>query len=446
MIQQQHTFPNQLKIIYEKSISSIPLSSIQVFCQIGSVHEPPNLKGASHTIEHMCFKGTKKHPDADSVFGVSVGSEFNAYTEKLFTCYYMKCMDNNLHNCINLLSDILFHSFFHSTDYEKEKNVVKEENIKDEDDLENILEEEGDLLLFGNHPYGQPVDTFKYHFKNSLPLKKVFEFYKKYYVPSNIIISIVSSLSFDTILSFLEKSYFHRPSETSSPPPPIDSFVHKKGPSYKLVEKKTLTTYISIGFCICPYDSCDKYSLEVFNTILSGGMNSFLFHVLREQNGLTYSSDVDITYFKNAGSFTIYTEESHDKIIKNGKKKGVLPLLIDTLCYFVKNGITKKQLLDAKEIIQENRLRNLEDTDTIAEYNGIELILYTSDIIPYSELFSKKYKPITIENVNSVIRKYFSPENMNVCLVGDHLPSLRQVQEICSDFSISQKSLDIKTD
>jgi predicted Zn-dependent peptidase len=95
--------------------------------------------------------------------------------------------------------------------------------------------------------------------------------------------------------------------------------------------------------------------------------------------------------------------------------------------------------LDAKEIIQENRLRNLEDTDTIAEYNGIELILSTSDIIPYSELFSKKYRPITIENVNSVIRKYFSPENMNVCLVGDHLPSLRQVQEICSDFSINNK-------
>jgi predicted Zn-dependent peptidase len=52
---QTHIFDNGLKIIYQKSYSILPITSIQVFCDVGSAHEPENMRGFAHFIEHMCF-------------------------------------------------------------------------------------------------------------------------------------------------------------------------------------------------------------------------------------------------------------------------------------------------------------------------------------------------------------------------------------------------------
>jgi len=427
-------FPNGLKIIYEKSINKIPITVIQVYCKIGSIYEPNDLRGVSHMIEHMCFKGTKKHPTANSIFEVSIGSDFNAYTEKMITCYFMKCLDKNLHNCIQILSDIMFHSFFHTGDYENEKSVVKEENIKNADELDSIVNEEIEKLIFKNTPFQFPIDTLDYHKSNhSLPLKSVYEYYKKHYIPQNFIISIHSSIPFQSVVSILKNSFFFK---EKNPPnyvfPSLSENSVQTVPSIKLVLKESITTYISIGFLTCPYSSNDKYFLEIFETILSGGMNSYLFTILRDKNGLTYSSDVDTNFFNTIGSFSIYTEVDQNKVIHNGKKKGVLPIIIDTIRHFVKNGITKKQLDHAKNIIHENIIRSLEDTGTKAEHNALEFILRGGTfIIPYDSLFDTVYKNATIDNVNSVIRKYFTYSNMSVCLVGSHLPSLEIVKNIC---------------
>ena len=87
--------------------------------------------------------------------------------------------------------------------------------------------------------------------------------------------------------------------------------------------------------------------------------------------------------------------------------------------YFVKHGITKKQLTDAKTILMEEHIRSLEDTETIAEHNGLEYLLKSNSlIVPYDQVFRMKYKPITVEQINVVIRRYFTDKQMNICLVG----------------------------
>jgi predicted Zn-dependent peptidase len=431
MIVQQ--FPNGLSVIYEKS--NIPITSINIYCKLGSVNEPDHLHGVSHMIEHMCFKGTKNHPTANSIFNVSIGSEFNAYTDKFVTCYYMQCLDKNIHHCVDILSDVIFHSFFHKADYENEKNVVKEENIKNADELDVISCEETESLIFKGTPYANSIDTLDYHKdKKSLPRKSVYEYYKKHYIPSNIVISIHSSISVDKIMPLLKKSYFYKTVSLSSTILPMNpQLPNESKTQYKFINKDSITTYISIGFLTCSYVSPEKYSLEILSTILSGGMNSYIFTLLRDKNGLTYSSDVDTNYFKETGSFSIYTEEHYSKVIHNSRKKGVLPLLIDAIRHFVKNGITKKQLSDAKEILQENMIRDLQYVGTKPEHNAIEYIMRNGEFIePYDSLFEKKYKNITISDVNYVIRKYFTASNMNVCLVGNHLPSLETVQRVCT--------------
>lgn len=87
-----HSFQNGFKLVHEKINNNLS-SSINVFCDVGSIYEPESLKGASHFIEHMCFKGTKKVPKAKDIYLTydKIGAYLNAYTEKRYTCYTVKC-------------------------------------------------------------------------------------------------------------------------------------------------------------------------------------------------------------------------------------------------------------------------------------------------------------------------------------------------------------------
>ena len=58
---------NGLQIIYQKPESSIPISSVQVFCNLGNIHSPQGMNGVTHFVEHMCFEGTKDHPDFNKI-------------------------------------------------------------------------------------------------------------------------------------------------------------------------------------------------------------------------------------------------------------------------------------------------------------------------------------------------------------------------------------------
>ena len=77
---------------------------------------------------------------------------------------------------------------------------------------------------------------------------------------------------------------------------------------------------------------------------------------------------------------------------------------------------------------------NLEDNDVLAEHIGKEFLLYgvKRKIISYSDIYETYFKNITKENINTVIRKYFKPENMSVCIVGEQIPSQRVIENECS--------------
>jgi predicted Zn-dependent peptidase len=422
----RQTLTNGFNIVYELLPENC-LTSIHLYCKVGSIHEPPNLRGVSHLIEHMCFKGTALHPTAADIFGVSVGSEFNAYTDKEMTCYYIKCLNRHVPDCIRLLHDMVFHSCFRKTGFDKEKNVVIEENTQDADDTDTIMEEKMNSLLFHNTVYAFPVDTLRYHSSrsgsSSLELNEVKKYYKTHYVPNNMVLSVVSSIPWKTVASLIIPIFEDPVTNNTNISTREGKLVEGKLVEGKLVEGKLVegklvkglqkiihknkhTTNISLGFVTCPYSSDDKSCLELFSAILGGGMNSYLFTIMREQNGLTYHSEVNTEYFQTTGSFVVTLEEDSNKIMRNGEKKGVLPLLMDCFRHFVKKGVTCKQLKDAKEIVYETMIRDAEDSYTIAEYNAMEF-MYCEKRIPYMEQFHKKYKHITIENINAVIQKYF---------------------------------------
>jgi predicted Zn-dependent peptidase len=439
-----HTFPNGFRVIYEKPRNSILVSDIQVFCKVGSAMETADTRGVSHFIEHMVFKGTKKMPLSKDISKTydEIGAYFNATTNKSYTNYIVKCEDVYVKNCILVLGDMLMNSVFNKTEFEKEKKVVVEETILREDSGSIRIENMYDASVYRGSSYENPIDTFVYHKPGSFDYDKVIDFYKMFYRPSNMAISIVSHVPFKKFIEILTHSDFTQ--ELSSYPVfhcpnPVISYDPQTEPQYIIERRKGLNTmHLVIGFRTCSQYSPDKYALNILSNILGGFMNARLFSTLRAANGLTYSSYADTSYYSILGDFSISAETDPAKLFVNkgtgkGIGKGVLPLLVDIIVDLQKHGVTIKELCIAKSNLKGSMTISEESNSNACFHNGSKLILYDdgTPITSYHDRYIRFYKDITQKNINDVIKKYFIKSNMTLCILGEHIPTLKSVKSIC---------------
>jgi predicted Zn-dependent peptidase len=131
------------------------------------------------------------------------------------------------------------------------------------------------------------------------------------------------------------------------------------------------------------------------------------------------------------GDITIYAETDTTRLIKNGNDKGVLPLIFDILSDIVRNGVHADELNLAKSYVDGTINTSLDNGNGKCENNGLSAILYPAEpICSRSNRFDMYYKGITKDDINEVARKYFTPNNMTVCIAGGKLPSLAHVTRI----------------
>jgi len=154
-------------------------------------------------------------------------------------------------------------------------------------------------------------------------------------------------------------------------------------------------------------------------------MSSRLFMILREENGLTYTSYASNDYYEHTGSFLVYAECDANKVFVNGSKDkpGVFPLIIQMIRDLVKDGITRQELELAKSSYRGKMLVSVENADSIASYNGKNALFGIVNPPEYDYVYEKIIKPLSLSEINRAIRKYFRMENMIVSVVGRTPPT-----------------------
>jgi predicted Zn-dependent peptidase len=432
----RYRFRNGLKLIHQSVGHLVPITSIFVYIKFGSINELERFeKGIAHFIEHMCFKGTYKLKSAIDIVRIydGIGAYFNAETTKEFTCYKVRCANEHVPNSIKVLSDMIFHSTLKKKDVDLERNVVMEENIRADDDPKTSIENAIYRRLYNGTPYSDPVDDTSFHSTGSLTQKDIVQTYRRFYQPNNMGLSIISNLSFQTIKRLVYNSSFVIQSEI---PPQIQfeyRVLESPGIQYELVPKKGISaTNLSISFRICKYGYPDMYPLYLLSSILGGYMSSRLFMILREKWGLTYTSKCKTLHHSSYGHFEFYTMCDHKSMMKNNKNPGVLLVILDIIKDLLHKGITQKELADAKGNLKGQFTISMEQSQNKCIHNGMEYIVFDIDEpTQYESLYDKYYASVSKKQINELIRKYFVPENMLVCLVGEHLPALNSIKRTC---------------
>ena len=151
-----------------------------------------------------------------------------------------------------------------------------------------------------------------------------------------------------------------------------------------------------------------------------------MFMLLREENGLTYTSYASTDFFEHMGDFKLFAECNPNKFFHNGNKPGVLPLLVNMVNTL---NITEKELNDAKQYIERNYKMKCEDPDIIAKYNGKNTLMGINSLA-YNNKYATLYAPITVNQVNDCVKKYFKWNNAVISVVGAYPPSYKSVSNI----------------
>jgi predicted Zn-dependent peptidase len=398
-------------------VITIPMLSMEsatviVMAGAGSRYETRQNSGISHFLEHMAFKGTDKRPTAMDISSLidGMGGEFNAFTGKETTGYYIKSAKDKVETSLDVLSDMLMHSKLDPVEIEKEKGVIIEEINLYEDNPARKLGDIYEQLLYGDTPLGWDIAGDKAIIR-SIERTDFLAYLGELYSASNLTVVIAGGIDSDQAFAQVEKAFgemkqfktktFEKASEKQDKPAVL------------VKQKQTEQIHVAIGFRTVPISSPKRYPLSVLSAILGGGMSSRLFHEVREKRGLAYyvrsSSDEydDVgTFVSTAGIDPKRVLEAVEVIIAEYSKvsRGQMAL-------------TDEELTKAKEFLKGHLVLDLEDSRSVAGFYAHQELL--EDKIENPDDVVAQIEKITKEDIEAVGKEFFNEKTLNLALIGN---------------------------
>ena len=399
---------NGLRYIYNHQPNSSSIS-ILILVRYGAGFDEKS--GTAHLLEHILFKGTYKRPNTKEIMAEfnSVGTHFNAYTSKTFTGYHCKGAYTHLELNLDLLSDLVANTNFYTTEFlnelEKEKQIVIEELKAIKDSNKDAMFESIERNIFkGTLGFSAQNDINSI---NSITLEDVINTYKKYYVGSNIIVSINGNLgkSKEKLPEMLETYLGGLPIGKPNPNRFDSKFLNHPTTKLNIISKPEINkALVSLTYLDEGYKNREKYyMMELFRRVFVDLTSGRLFQEIREKKGLIYSIRSGHSLYDYLGYLTIVTSTEKKKL------KELLEELKIHINKIGTTGLTQKEFEIAKNNYTSGLLLGLDDTMTLAEYNAYELFYQYDGFTSYSDI-EPIIRSFTLEQMNEFIHNLITKE------------------------------------
>jgi predicted Zn-dependent peptidase len=281
---QRDTLDNGLRVLradlpYAQSVA------VMIMLAAGSRYETPDVSGIAHFSEHMFFKGTERRPTARDIAGEidAIGGEFNAFTGKENTTYYVKCAAEHRDVALDVLVDMLRNSRFDESEIEREKGVIVEEMNMYYDTPRDYIGGVYEQLLWGDQPLGRDIIGTKETIRDAT--RDTFRGYlDRWYKPSRMVLGVAGRIG-DGLLERAQELLGDLADEETGEPEPAAPYTDGR---IKVYTKASEQAHVILGVPSRPLDHPDRYPLQLLSTALGGGMSSRLFTEVRERRGLAY--------------------------------------------------------------------------------------------------------------------------------------------------------------
>lgn len=281
---ERHTLDNGLRVL-TANLDHAQSVTCMVMLAAGSRYETPDTNGIAHFSEHMFFKGTERRPSARDIAGEidAIGGEFNAFTGKEYTAYYVKCAAEHRDVALDVIVDMLRNSRFESEEIEREKGVIIEEMNMYFDTPRDYIGGVYESLLYGDQPLGWDIIGRKETVRGAT--RDTFMSYlHHWYKPPRMVLGVAGRIG-DDVLERAQELLGDIPGAKTGEPEPARGYQSER---VRVFTKQSDQAHLILGVPSYPLEHPDRYALQMVATVLGGGMSSRLFTEVRERRGLAY--------------------------------------------------------------------------------------------------------------------------------------------------------------
>ena len=395
--------PSGLRIVTEE-VSTSRSAAVGIWANVGSRDEVKSVAGASHFLEHLLFKGTKRRTALEISSSIeAVGGEMNAFTGQEYTCFYARVIDNDLPLAVDVVTDLITSSNFTAEDVDSERTVVLSEIAVRDDDPSDYIHELYLDTVYGDSPIGRSilgtVDSI-----NKMPRNSIYNYYKKHYQPENLVVSVAGNVKHKKVVKLVEEA-LARDNFLDAPPKKHQTRIATpvKTPGLGkvgIIDRKTEQAHILYGFPGLARNDERRFALSVLSSAVGGGMASRLFHEIREKRGLAYTTYSYPQQFAGTGTLAFYAG------CKVEKAEEVIKPMREISESVAQHGLTAEEISRAKGAVTGGLILGQEDTGSRMSRIGKSELVY-GEIMSFDDILAK-VRSVTPEQVHQLARDLFT--------------------------------------
>jgi len=418
------------KLNYGLKLLAVPMKNTNtvtalVIVGTGTKYETKEINGISHFLEHMFFKGTIKRPNNLAISSEldSMGAEFNAFTTKEYTGFWVKSVRKNLDSILDIVSDMLLNSQFPVAEIDRERGVILEEINMYQDSPMYLVEDVLEELLYGDTPAGWNVLGPKENIRK-ITRDDFIKYVHSQYGSKNTIVCLAGNLggsdaqTIKMINKYFDRDNFKKWGSDFSEKQVV---VEKQSqPQVKIHYKETDQAHLALGVRTFGYSHKDKTIAKMISIILGGSMSSRIWSNLRERHGLGYYVHTNSEFYSDSGYLATRAGVKIEEVLK------AIKIILEEYKRIVEKSVEKKELQRTKDLLRGRIALQLETSDNLAEWYGRQAIFNhtlartikkTEKIVSPSD-YIKEIDKITAVDIRRVARQIFGNQKLNLAIIG----------------------------
>jgi zinc protease len=399
-----YTLKNGMKVILAPDASR-PVVNLQVWYKVGSKDERAGRTGFAHLFEHMMFRGSKNvGPEEHMRYVRELGGSLNAYTSFDQTVYWQTFPSHYLERILWLEADRMESLVINEENFQKEREVVKEERrLRTENPpfgllLEKVLSEVYRTYPYKHSPIGSMEDL------NNATTKDVQEFFDTYYVPNNATLVIVGDFEPKQAMGFVQKHLGRLPRGKDVPRVTAQEPPQKEFREIKTTLPNTPLPVVISAYHLPPIGHPDSYALEIASAILSAGQSSRIYRQLVYDEQVALQAAGQALLLEGPSLFFAFAIANQGKDIREASSS--LQMVLETI---KTEQVTADELSKAKNQISSRYILGRQSMQQKADALGRAAVLLGGPEAYNTEL--AKYQAVSAADVQRVCQKYLASTN-----------------------------------
>jgi predicted Zn-dependent peptidase len=403
------------RVISEK-VPSVRSVALGFWIGAGSRDEKDDRAGASHFIEHLLFKGSRRY-DAQQIAETfdAMGAELNAATSREHTVVYSRVPDRHVEEAVRVMADMVYAPLFAELDQERE--VVLEEIAMYEDTPQELVHDLFSQAVFGGHALGRPVigtaDVI-----SSISRRSVAAYHRAMYTAGNIVVASAGNITHERLLALLDESVQERGSTRPRVRRPL---VAEPPPGLRFQRKETEQYHICLGAPGISRSDRRRFAASLLDAILGGSASSRLFQEIREKRGMAYSVYSFASQYTDTGLVGIYVGTREENL------EPCIDICVEQIGEIASGSLRAGELERAKESLKGRIMLSMESTSNRMSRLGKSLISDT-ELLTFDRIFAE-IDAVTPDELSELAGVLLPPERISASGVGPDEERFRRAVE-----------------